>query len=127
MPVEYQINRSTKRITTKCRGKILDNELLENNEMMCSLFSKKVLDDSWQQLVLFENASYGDTNLIGFLHQLSKLNPWPASCLRAVVTHDNFIFGICRIFQQVTDPNEKGIRVFKNREDAEAYLSAKTR
>lgn len=122
MPFEYELDHQKKLVRSTLSGIVTLEDLLRHNQAMHDLFAEGTLNGEWMQLIRNEGARLKEHNPVVAIRTLARNNPWPSSCTRVVVNDNQFIFALCRMYQQLAYSGKNGLQFVRTPEEAEALL-----
>ncbi len=124
MPAFYKIDKERKLVMTTYSGVLTLAEALGHQE---KLPKDPDFDPSFSQL--FDVTHVTDVQLTAEdVRRLARTSVFSPDSRRAIVVDSDLKFGLARMFEVLRDTmGEKGIRVFRNLEDALDWIFAKDR
>lgn len=122
MPAFYKIDKERRLVMTTASGVLTPSDTLAHQD---KLLKDPDFDSSFSQLLDFTQVT---TVQLGSddVRRLAQRSIFSPNSRRAILVSSDFAFGLSRMFEALRDNSgEKGIRVFRNLDEALAWVLAK--
>jgi len=118
MSIEYIINKERGIVFSKASGTMTDEATIVHRDQ----FSQDPLFKSsfWQLLDLTDVDDFQMTQK--GIRILAERNPFSEGSRRAIVAGNDITYGMARMYQLLTDQHAHDLTVFKNMDEAKAWL-----
>lgn len=114
----YIIDQGRSIVLTRAWGEVTDGDLLAH---VRSLAADARFKPHFNQLVDFRDAKDVDVSLAGII-KLAELNPFRSGARRAVVIHDDVLFGMARMYRILREPAVEEFELFRSMDLALDWL-----
>ena len=118
MPISYQIDVAHRVVYTNGQGIATDTDLLQHNRR---LKADPDFDPNFNQLLDFTEVILSDVKS-ETINKIANKRIFNLNSLRAIVVKPGLQYGLARMFQGLREYEDKNIRVFLDREEAERWL-----
>ena len=118
MPADYRIDSTEGVIYSRAWGTVTDRDLIDNRDGMLRDGS---FDRNHRQL-------YDLTGVINVevtaaaVRTLAQSSPFPPDAVRAIAVSSDVVFGMVRMYAILGDRDEARFRIFRDRDEALAWL-----
>lgn len=118
MPIDYVINEERGIIFSKATGTMTDEATMRHRD---SFIQDPAFKSSlWQLLDLTEVDDFQMTQK--GIRVLAERNPFSEGSRRAIAVGNDVAYGMARMYQLLTDQHAHDLTVFKDLEEAKAWL-----
>jgi hypothetical protein len=123
MPVDFELDASTKIVRARGAGTLSDADLLAQRRRMESLIGSGRVDGEWAVIADFSGVTSMDGVTSQAVRRLAQESPWPAHAIRVVVVGSDEAYGLARMYQAIGDRRTEGMAVVRTPDEAEAYIA----
>ena len=123
MAVGFTLDHERRLVDSRASGVLKGAEMLGHMAAIRELFDDGVLDASWSQVADFSEVTVLSDPLGDAVQDLARGNPWPRECRRVVVAPMTAVFGLSRMYQQLTGDTDQSIAVVRTRAEALELLA----
>ena len=118
MPASYRIDKKRKMVFSLATGTLTDADCIRHRDR---LLKDPRMDPSFDQLADITQAERVELTING-IHAIAHPIPFGEGSKRAVVTGHDFVFGMARMYQALTDHHSHEVTVFRDMDEARAWL-----
>lgn len=118
MPTHYEIDCTNRLILSFATGTLTDDEMDAHRKRLAA---DPDFDPEYRQLADFRGVTRLEITTAR-LREFAADNPWKKRTRRAFVCGSNEVFGMSRMFQLLTDGASAEVGVFRDLEEARAWL-----
>jgi hypothetical protein len=118
MPTPYLIDPAHHLVITRGRGVLSDADLIGHSQ---AIRADPQFTPDMHQLSDLRFATGLDVS-VGCLNELVQINPFGAGARRAIVTRDDVIFGLSRMYEMMREDGRDEVQVFRELDEAIAWL-----
>jgi len=121
MPAHFELDRSQRIVHSRAWDELTDADLLDHQAQILRLFQDGTLDATWAQI--YDLSAVTNTLVsTDVVLRLVDENPWPAACLRVIVTPTVLQYGLARMFQLRGNSKTKNMYVIRDAAEAQTTL-----
>ena len=118
MPGSYMIDVPNRLVVTQAWATVNDAELLAHAKQLGA--DPRFLPD-FRQIADFSHVGEARVTREA-LRELGRINPWGAGAHRAVITPQDLLFGMARMYELMSDQRPEEFRIFRDIPTAVAWL-----